>query len=322
MSPEPEKLPPDEKVLDNKQSTSCSDDSHESKPPKGTTPTGESLLTTIIATMDKMSTAHDLPTVQVVKFDGSPEKYLTFRLRFKQFVESRALDNAVKMTRLIQFLEGPALDAVRHYETIPNGLQKALKVLDDKFGRPYHVVKACVEAMTKGPVIQPNDRQALQRFADMVQANYDTLDAMGYLSEMNTNNLEKMMSRLPRWIQTKFVEHLNKLERKGQTLPSFKDVVDFLRDKADIANHPFLAKPSFEGVLPNLKSYNTKPKPTTPRSSFFTTSTTSKEQVCELCSKPHRLYHCDLFKSKSTKERNDFVKSKKRFNCLSSTNQC
>ena len=108
-------------------------------------------------------------------------------------MESRPLDDAVKMTRLLQFLEGPALAAVQHYETIPGGLEKALRVLEDRFGRPYHVVKACVETMTKGPVIQPNDRQALQQFADLAQANYDPLDAVGYLSEMNTNNLEKMM---------------------------------------------------------------------------------------------------------------------------------
>ena len=285
-------------------------------------PTSESLLASIVETIDRMSTTSDLPHVKVVRFDGSPEKYLTFRQRFKQLVETKPLDDAIIMTRLLQFLDGPALAAVQHYETIPGGLQKALKVLEDRFGRPYHVVKACVEAMTKGPVIQPNDKQALLHFADMVRANYDTLDAMGYLSEMNTNNLEKLISRLPKWMQSKFVEHLSKLERKGQTLPSFKGVVEFLRDRADIVNHPFLSRSSSEIITTNARPTTTGPKarPALPRLSSFATSSTSKVQECELCSKPHRLYHCNVFKSKSTKERNDFVKSKHLcFNCLSST---
>ena len=137
-------------------------------------------------------------------------------------MESRSLDDAVKMTRLLQFLEGPALAAVQRYETIPGGLDKALKVLEERFGRPYQVVKACIETMTKGPVIQVNDSQALRNFADLVQSNYDTLDAMGYLSEMNTDNLEKIMARLPRQIQSKFVELLNKRERQGQTMPKLQ----------------------------------------------------------------------------------------------------
>ena len=35
---------------------------------------GEGILTAIVASMDKMSSARDLPAVRVVKFDGSPEK--------------------------------------------------------------------------------------------------------------------------------------------------------------------------------------------------------------------------------------------------------
>jgi len=43
------------------------------------------------------------------------------------------------------------------------------------------------------------------------------------------------MTRLPRVIQARFVEHLNKLEKRGQSyMPTFKNVVDFLRDRADV----------------------------------------------------------------------------------------
>ena len=54
---------------------------------------------------------------------------------------------AVKMTRLLQFLEGPALLAVQRYETLPGGLAKALKTLKDWFGQPLQVVRASVESL-------------------------------------------------------------------------------------------------------------------------------------------------------------------------------
>ena len=56
---------------------------------------------------------------------------------------------------------------------------------------PFQVVRASVESLTRGPVIQANDKEILQQYADMIQVTYDILKVMGYLSEMNADNLEK-----------------------------------------------------------------------------------------------------------------------------------
>ena len=130
-------------------------------------------------------------------------------------VETKPLDDAVKMTRLLQFLEGPALIAVRRYEPLLGGLAKALKTLEDRFGQPFQVVRASVESLTEGPAIQANDKDSLQRYADMAQVTYDTLESVGYLSEMNANNMEKVITRLPKWMQAKFAERLKRLESEG-----------------------------------------------------------------------------------------------------------
>ena len=113
------------------------------------------------------------------------------------------------MARLIQFLEGPALLAVQRYESVPGGLTKALQVLQDRFGQPFKVVRSCVDALSKGPVIAPQDRHGLRRYADTAQVMYDTLESMDCLGEMNTDNLEKMILRIPKLDQTKFREYLN-----------------------------------------------------------------------------------------------------------------
>ena len=284
----------------------------------------ESILKTIASAIANISVTQDLPKIQVQKFDGSPEKFPTFRQRFRQMVESRPLEDSVKMTLLLQFLEGPALKAVQRYEALPGGLTSALKTLEDRFGRASQVVRACVDALVKGPVIQNNDRQGLQQLADDAQITYDTLKSLGYIGEMNTDTLERIIQRLPKWAQTRFVETVNK-RRRNQEMPTFKDVVDFLKERAEVMNHPFFSKPQNETASktshPSLNaraSQSTRDKPTSIR--VTTLATTKTDEQCYMCNKQHRLYRCELFKSKSPKERNEFVKTKKIcFNCLSST---
>ena len=98
----------------------------------------------IATTMEKMNADHGLPAMQVLKFDGSLEKYPVFSKRFNQMVRSKAVDEPMKMAWLIQFLEGPVLLAVQRYESVPGGLTKALQ---DRFGQPFKVVRACVDTL-------------------------------------------------------------------------------------------------------------------------------------------------------------------------------
>ena len=288
-------------------------------------PAGANLLAMIAATMEKMNADHGLPALQVVKFDGSPENYPMFRQRFRQMVESRALDEPTKMARLLQFLGGPALLAVQRYESVPGGLAKALQVLQDRFGQPFKIVRACVDTLVKGPVIAPQDKKGLQRYADKAQVMYDTLEAMNCLGEMNTDNLEKMILRLPKWAQAKFREHLKKLEHQGRIMPTFKDVVNFLNDRADVANHPFFSSSSTERKPTNSKRPNTNDQTSPFKFTTLTTEGAKKDSEdsnpevskdrktgnCPMCGRSHQLYRCEMFKSKPVEEKAEFVKMKR-----------
>ena len=61
-------------------------------PPLAHLPSSENLLAMIATTMEKMNADHGLPVMQVLKFDGSPEKYPVFSTRFNRMVGSKALD--------------------------------------------------------------------------------------------------------------------------------------------------------------------------------------------------------------------------------------
>ena len=175
-----------------------------------------------------------------------------------------------------------------------------------------------MESLTKGPVIQPNDKDSLQQYEDMAQVTYDTLESMGYLNEMNADNLEKVIKRLPKRMQAKFAERLKRLESEGHAMSTFKDVVDFLKERAFVLNHPFFSVERCENVVTRVKSRGKLP--VNPKSPFFVNMTATKGAPCPMCHQTHRLYQCETFKSKSPKERNDFVKQHKIcFNCISSS---
>ena len=179
--------------------------------PRSLQPMGESFLATITTTIEIISADQGLPPLQALKFDGSPERYRLFRQRFHQMVESKALNEHTKMDRLLQFVEGPALRAVQRYEALPGCLTKALEVLQNRFGQPFKILRACFDTLTMGPPIAYQDKEGLQRYADMEQVMYHTLESMNCLGETNTDNLQKVMLRFPKWLQDKFREHLKKL---------------------------------------------------------------------------------------------------------------
>ena len=117
---------------------------------------------------------------------------------------------------------------------------------------------------------------------------------------------------------SQIAERLKRLASEGHAMPTFKDVVDFLKERAFIMNHPFFSAESCDNVVTRVKSRGKLP--VTPKSPFFVNMTATKGAPCPMCHQPYRLYQCETFKSKSPKARNDFVKQHKIcFNCISSS---
>ena len=154
---------------------------------------------------------------------------------------------------------------------------------------------------------------------------YDTLESMDCLGEINTDNLEKVILRLPKWAQTKFHEYLKNLERQGRVMPTFKDVVNFLNDRADVANHPFFSNPVSEVRTPNSETLAPKftslaTEGATDQSETVNAAKHDKRTVkCPMCTRSHPLYRCETFKSKPVEERHGFIKRNRIcFNCINS----
>ena len=108
-------------------------------------------------------------------------------------------------------------------------------------------------------------------------------------------------------------------------MPTFKDVVNFLNDRADVANHPFFSNPVSEVKTPNSKT----PAPkftslategaTDQAENVSAVKSDKKTGKCPMCTRSHPLYRCETFKSKPVDERHEFIKRNRIcFNCINS----
>ena len=161
------------------------------------TPATETMMARLTTGIDSIVTKSSLPPLDEVKFSGNPCEYFRFRSRFEEMVDTQNISEAQKMSRLLQFLDGPARSAVAGFEGVPGGLGEALIMLQHCFGQPHIVAKACVDDLGDGPNISNNDGQGLQQFADRSRTLYETLRSLNALSEMHMLNLVKMSGKLP-----------------------------------------------------------------------------------------------------------------------------
>ena len=203
--------------------------------------TTETMVTKLTASIDSIVTKSNLPPLDVVKFSGNPCEYFRFRARFDEMVGTQNISETEKMSRLLQFLDGQARSSVAGFEGVPGGLSRALKTLQQRFGQPHIVAKACVDALVDGPNISSNDGPGLQRFADRSRVLYETLKSMNALPEMNMTNLAKMSGKLPIALQVKWRDEALRI-RESRGSPNLKDLVEFIERRAEASNDPVFGR--------------------------------------------------------------------------------
>jgi len=64
-------------------------------------------------------------------------------------VDYQSISEVQKMSRLLQLLDDQAKRAVAGFEGVPGGLSKALIMIEQFFGQPHVVAKACVDSLVE-----------------------------------------------------------------------------------------------------------------------------------------------------------------------------
>ena len=305
------------------------------------------ILTKLTSSLNSIVTRTNLPPLEVVKFTGDPCKYFQFKSRFDEMVLTQDLNESQQMSRLLQFLDGKARIAVAGFEGIPGGLYKAMRLLENRYGQPHIVTKACIDAMVDGPTIANNDRAGLREFADRARTLYETLSSINALDEMNMTNIAQMSRKLEITHQVKWRENVQRI-REQKRNPNLLDLVEFIERRAEVVNDPIFGRvgeaqrpPTFPRKLDRYPVKKDKERISTMAAQFRTDMTNEskrnlkdrytqydvdgglvksggeREAKCVVCEGLHQLNDCSVFKTKTIRQRNIIVRTHRLcLNCL------
>ena len=166
---------------------------------------------------------------------------MNFIENFKTNIEEREQNLRVRLAYLIQFCTGVAKEAISNCVMLSedDGYLKAREILHNSFGQNHIIMGAYINKVTKGGVIRDGEYDKLQQLARDMENCKINLTQLGCESEINAqSNLEKIVSRLPRYLQAEWAKEAFTLLEKGK-VPSFENLTNYATTKAKLASSAF-----------------------------------------------------------------------------------
>jgi hypothetical protein len=277
---------------------------------------------------EQMITTMQLPKIQIRQFDGDPLFFYSFMKQFEANVGRYAVDDATKLSVLVQSCTGRAAHAVQSCQAEADssiGYARALRQLKERFGSSYLITQAWLNKVLKRDAIKNNDYIALMDFADDIRNCIDTLNAAGLIAEISTQgSLLLIVEKLPHHLQLRWRREACELQSRFSRLPTIDDISNFISHASQEANDPIYGRlgiPSSKTTSTNFKFKGAKLG--TNEASFSTQATTNsntatrERKPCFKCKGQHALYQCNEFKAMTQLERFQFTSQHKLcHNCL------
>ena len=275
-----------------------------------------------------------LPVPVPSTFSGNPLEYMDFERSFKTLIESRGIPPAEKLYYLKQYVTGPAREAVEgfFFGDTEEAYQGAWATLRDRYGHPFKIQQSFRKKLDNWPRVNPKDVTSLQKFADFLKSCCDAVpyvDGLQVLNDCMEN--QKMLSKLPEWMVSRWNRVATESLDVAGTFPSFAKFVTFVVKEARVANNPVsstYAVRSQEGnekrdtrIHGHEKREVTRGKGTVLVTKAKVNMDNNREYIpkpCSLCSKAdHQLEKCPQFLSKPLEGRKMFVQeSRLCYGCL------
>jgi len=270
--------------------------------------------------MRAMIAAIHLPHAELMPFDGDPLQYWPFVRAFKSSVEDVCDDDVTRLTRLLQYCTGRAKRAIQSCSVMPpsQGYKRALQLLKDRFGNEYTIAEAWIKTITDGKPV--TNAESLRQFADDLRNCKETLEAINYMNEVNTQRVVvKLVERLPHYLRTRWVRHVADLRIRGGRVADFNDIVTYVEAVAEEANDPVYGKfmEPREGKHGSVKPQHLNASKENNAGFKSRTFNTVATRVCPACGADHYINACDEFKALDVDGRRQLAKTKGLcFNCL------
>jgi hypothetical protein len=285
----------------------------------------------------------NLPKPEILTLSGNPTDYCKFIRNFETNIESRVNDNRLRLSYLIQYCVGDARRSIEDCVVLPSdeGYVRAKQILLSRYGKPHLVARSHVERLINGPQIRANDVQGLMNISLDMEKSQITLSQLGYSSDINNSeNLRKIVRRLPFHIRSKWADQASKLIEHGSE-PIFNDLLSFIQQRALVANTMYGQDLANESKAGQVRS-NSVASSGVNRGKFVTLSTSTNQGnkragnesrgnnfrglSCVYCKGAHKLMNCSRFKTMNLGDRVEIVRKHRMCeNCLNfkhSTESC
>ena len=282
----------------------------------------------------KFTETHDRPKPELLSFNGDPTQYWKFIQNFDTNLGNLS-DYRLRLNYLIQYCHGDARSAIEDCVILEakEGYNRARETLANLYGRPHVISRAYIDSLVNGPFLKQSDPAALSKLALDMQKCDMTLNQMGYSADLNNSeNLRKLVRRLPMHIRTRWVERADNLIESGVE-PMFSHLTAFVQQRARVANSVYGKDLVLvDSGQAKFKGKQSKQASNTPaRRTFATQSSTNQfksqgpgtlnkssgshmsvksavTQKCHLCKGSHELWSCKEFRDKTVQERREFMR--------------
>ena len=225
--------------------------SHELKPEISSRTDELTSVVKLVAEQQRMSL---LPAQQPPVFSGNHFDYASFISAFESLIECRVSDPKQRLYYLSQFTSGDAKESIQGLITLdcPDSYDKARKVLKERFGHPYRVAQAYKDKLNAWPPIREGDGVRLQQFADFLVLCEQAMKTLKYMEGLNSEDtLKRITSKLPSSVGVKWCRFANKMLKSEERLSTFRDVVKFVTQEADLATDPVFSPEALKEARKN-----------------------------------------------------------------------
>ncbi|XP_034951554.1 uncharacterized protein [Chelonus insularis] len=254
-----------------------------------------------------------LPRIDIRKYDGTFNNWLPFRDLFTSIVISNASISLVEKLQYLKIsLTGPAAQFIKNISLTSENFQKAWDSLTSFYENDRLLVQSAVASLFAIKAMTKESASELEQLYSSTLQAYRTLETLNRpIHSWDDILVHLTVNRLDANLVRSWENYLGASKRP----PTWDQLESFLKTKM-VSLQSFEKIPKKLSGTNNSRQHHFKSHHSTSQESIGN-SFSSKQQTCPCCSKPHPLTKCSQYASKTIKQRQEFIKSKKLcYNCL------
>lgn len=239
------------------------------------------------------------------KFSGEPEAWPLFISSFEHTTRACGYSNIENLDRLLNSLEGEALNAVRSMLVLPDSVPEVIRDLRRLFGQPERLLRTLLNKVKNALPPTTENLKSFVSYGITVKQLCDHLEAARLHEHLhNPLMVQQLVEKLPPEYQMKWVEY-----RRGKQGTPLRLFTDYITGVGDIASEAVAYHSATKEPVRNVKLKPTKKKEFVHVHDSSSThpegaSNGKPSKPCWICKRTdHRIRYCDDFRKMNIAER-------------------